>query len=67
MELIIVFDDLSVKKTKKVSEEEIPGALDSGFMNAFLRVNENNEVEYAEVDFENDTVMWKKPEDMDQS
>lgn len=62
MEVIVVFDDLSVKKIDITGEEEIPDALDSGFMNAFFRLGENNEIEYADVDFDTGTVTWKKPE-----
>lgn len=62
MEVIVVFDDLSVKKIEITGEEEIPEAFDSGFMTAFLRLNKDNEMEYADVDFDTGTVTWKKPE-----
>ena len=62
MEVIVVFDDLSVKKVEITGEEEMPDALYSGFMNAFLRLDENCEIEYADVDFDTGNVVWKKPE-----
>ncbi|MCK4668168.1 hypothetical protein KAU33_15565 [Candidatus Dependentiae bacterium] len=67
MEYIVVMNDMTVKKVKYITEEEIPNALDSEVIIAFFRFNENNELEYADVDFENDVVTWKKPDYLIQS
>ena len=67
MEYIVVMNSLTVKKVKDITEEEIPDALDAGVISAFFRFNEDDELEYADVDFENNIVTWKKPDYLIQS
>ena len=57
-EYIVVLEDLTVKKVE-MEESEIVDAIDSGFYNAFMKLNEENEIIYA--DTSEAVVIWKHP------
>ena len=57
---ILIHDDLRVTRTE-MPENEIPNLLDSGFVSGVLRLH-NGVIEYADVDFSDDSVTWIDPQ-----